>query len=159
MSIIVIQIGQCGNQIGYNFFNTLSSYLDKKASLFDNKNQGINNKENKENVSNVNAPPWTHLKLRKLYQRFFNIPHDTTKKNLSTENTNTTTTPKLGTAKLKARAILVDSEIKVIRTIVSKTKGKTWQFNENNIYHEQIGAANNWSFGYIHIIFFRIIQQ
>lgn len=33
MSYVVLQIGQCGNQLGYNFFNTLAEITSKKKSL------------------------------------------------------------------------------------------------------------------------------
>jgi tubulin delta len=106
-----------------------------------------------------------YKKIRKQYQRFFNIPYFSSsllKENTSLKRKNSkvkerevrqeTSTKnkneKFSFLKLKARAILVDSEVKVIKSIVEKTKGKSWQYEENNIYHEQIGAANNWSFGY-----------
>jgi len=227
MSIVVIQIGQCGNQIGYNFFNTLSSYLNKKENKIVNKkfkktnsyttttnttstktqkntyyedeninkeNKNINANIIKENVKkgneyenrkpskkidyskiNVNYTTstindtdndnkdkeWDDWKLKqKLYQRFFNLsskPFQQKKKDYITDNIMRNNNKKEKeeninknetNIKIKARAILIDSEIKVIKNIINKTKGKSWIYDENNIYHEQIGAANNWSFGY-----------
>ncbi|ORX59285.1 tubulin nucleotide-binding domain-like protein [Piromyces finnis] len=152
MSIVVIQIGQCGNQIGFNFFNTLSSYLDKKYNISRNTdNLSSSNKctekvepNNKENVTLTDVKVHSYTKHKEYYQRFFNIPQDINKKKLMKNDLKT----KPSTEKLKARAILIDSEVKVIKNIIRQTKGRSWQYNENNIYHEQIGAANNWSFGY-----------
>eukprot|EP00833_Pecoramyces_ruminatium_P015901 jgi/Orpsp1_1/1189933/evm.model.d7180000075557.1 len=178
MSLVVIQIGQCGNQIGFNFFNSLSNYIHQKINNEINKivknNKNINNnynnndsnKENKVNNScNANRPSTgssndktinidnviiekIYAKLHKQYQRFFDmtrIKQQPTKGESYIYNYNK---KKYILPKLRARAILVDSEVKVIKSIVEKTKEKSWKYDENNIYHEQIGAANNWSFGY-----------
>ena len=156
MSIVVIQIGQCGNQIGFNFFNTLSDYLNKKyygsrntsnisrSNKNTKKNEDNNKENNKGNSTSIESENHPFTKYKRYYQRFFKISQYTNKKKLTKDDYYKV---KPISEILKARAILVDSEVKVIKKIISQTKGKTWQYDENNIYHEQIGAAKNWSFG------------
>ncbi|KXS11670.1 tubulin nucleotide-binding domain-like protein [Gonapodya prolifera JEL478] len=49
-----------------------------------------------------------------------------------------------------ARAIVIDTEAKVLKTISEKaSRSKTWQYAEYNLQcSAKTGAANNWAFGY-----------
>ncbi|XP_067132273.1 tubulin delta chain-like [Centruroides vittatus] len=105
MSIITVQIGQCGNQLGWELFNSIA-----QESLTD----GRSNFKTKE----------AHL----LNERFFHVCDDANK--------------------IVAKAILVDTEPKVIQELNLKTEKNTWCYNKDNIYLQQQGASNNWAYGY-----------
>ena len=52
-------------------------------------------------------------------------------------------------AKVRARAVLVDMEPKVVREAVrASKKAQGWQFDENRVFSMQGGSGNNWARGY-----------
>eukprot|EP01105_Mastigella_eilhardi_P020919 TRINITY_DN5021_c0_g1_i6.p1 TRINITY_DN5021_c0_g1~~TRINITY_DN5021_c0_g1_i6.p1 ORF type:complete len:476 (+),score=109.97 TRINITY_DN5021_c0_g1_i6:54-1430(+) len=64
----------------------------------------------------------------------------------------TTETTSSSQGKLVARAVLVDTEPKVVEGVMETARrSKGWQYDARNAYHQQGGAANNWSFGYKHL--------
>lgn len=104
MSIITVQIGQCGNQLGWELFNSII-----QESLSEGKNN-------------------FKKELDLLNERFFHISDDANK--------------------IIAKAILVDTEPKVIQELNLQTEENNWCYNKDNIYLQQQGAANNWAYGY-----------
>mmetsp|Transcript_5031 Transcript_5031/g.9465 ORF Transcript_5031/g.9465 Transcript_5031/m.9465 type:complete len:438 (-) Transcript_5031:89-1402(-) len=100
MSVVTVQLGQCGNQIGAEFFRT--AYEEASAS---------------------------HL----TYETFFRAPeHDK------------------GQGQLVARAVLIDTEPKVIQAV---TRGEGsgahgWKYEPGNCLWQQSGSGNNWARGY-----------
>ncbi|KAG8192535.1 hypothetical protein JTE90_015170 [Oedothorax gibbosus] len=105
MTFITLQVGQCGNQLGNCFFNTISDIANQKA-----------------NVENCNF-------LEETNYRFFSESEKG--------------------EKIYARAVLIDTEPKVIREISTTSKNAAWYYQPNRIINiQQLGAGNNWAMGY-----------
>eukprot|EP00127_Corallochytrium_limacisporum_P005473 Clim_evm21s206 gene=Clim_evmTU21s206 len=47
-----------------------------------------------------------------------------------------------------ARAILVDTEEKVVDQVLTSTQDHGWGFDPTNVVRQKSGAANNWAYGY-----------
>lgn len=109
MAIIVIQIGQCGNQVGERFYNTILNELIENPKSYPPNSPGAR--------SFVDT----------ITERFF------------TEN-------KKGL--LEAKAVLVDTEQKVIESDLKKAVGD-WCYDRKQIVAEKRGAGNNWAHGYV----------
>lgn len=115
MSIITIQIGQCGNQIGEKLFETIISdcYDTQPASQF--------------RFKPVTASQ-ASLKLNESYV-------SESKKKFFTQNESD---------KLSARSVLIDMESKVVNKLVHSNANLTWLFKEQNCYTQKKGSGNNW---------------
>lgn len=123
MSIITIQIGQCGNQIGEKLFETIISDCFETQSS-----------------SSLRFKPVTqtahNIKLNENYiaeskKRFF------TETDCSDDESQT--------SRLSARAVLIDMESKVVNKLIHKSSDNlTWLFREENCYTQKKGSGNNW---------------
>ena len=105
MSIITVQVGQCGNQIGRTLFDQL-----------------VENIESADRCS-----PYAR---QKVVSTFFD--HDDGEK-------------------LKAKAILLDMEPKVVQKCLSsrgESTGHQWMYNDSMAYFKQGGSGNNWALGH-----------
>jgi tubulin delta len=103
MSIITLQFGQCGNQIGHHLFSVLSQDVMNSNSCHSNAS----------------------------IERWFRKETDGDK--------------------YVARAILVDTELKVLTEIKKKHRDvdSLWKYDETNIIsHKGGGAGNNWAYGH-----------
>ena len=126
MSIITVQIGQCGNQIGEKLFETIISDCFDTISPNRLKNSSYNSKSNEKYVTESKT-------------RFF------------TENA---TEPELKLSDSKEeiwypRAVLIDMENKVVSKLVNKSNNQNkstpqWLFREANSYTQKKGSGNNW---------------
>ena len=122
MSIITIQIGQCGNQIGEKLFETIISdcfdingHASHTAHRFKPVTLSLNDIKLNENY------------VAESKRRFFteNLENDSTK--------------------LSARAVLIDMESKVVNKLIHKSNDNlTWLFREENCYTQKKGSGNNW---------------
>ena len=126
MSIITIQIGQCGNQIGEKLFETIiSDCLESTCSY--------------SSVFRFKpvASSQASLKLNENYiaeskQRFFHQDCESDETGRSEP-------------RLSARAVLIDMESKVVNKLVHKSNDNlTWLFREENCYTQKRGSGNNW---------------
>eukprot|EP00039_Didymoeca_costata_P006320 m.89262 g.89262 ORF g.89262 m.89262 type:complete len:433 (+) comp13210_c0_seq3:98-1396(+) len=100
-SIVTVQVGQAGNQLGQHLFNLYAKHA----------------------VTEGNAAT---------EEKFFSR--------------------KEKTAKLRARAVLVDMEAKVINAAIrDASRSKEWCYNEKRQFHRKSGAGNNWAAGYCSI--------
>ena len=115
MSIVTVQIGQCGNQIGEKLFETIIAdcYDTQPASQFRFKPVALSQTYLKQNESYISESK----------QRFF------------TQN---------DSDKLSARSILIDMESKVVNKLVHSNNYLTWLFKEQNCYTQKKGSGNNW---------------
>jgi tubulin delta len=121
MSVIVIQIGQCGNQVGQEFYTTLVGSLVRPVVA------------SKVASDDVQMDSQTRLSLWKLRDTFFRT--DTSSKSGSKRQ-------------LIARAIIVDTEAKVIAQMLSVNDSMSaWRYDERNAYFQKAGSANNWACG------------
>lgn len=105
MSIVTVQLGQCGNQIGSQLFSTLHS--------------------------DASSPTSPHTYSQEALDRFFH--------QLDTRS-----------RELRARAVLVDMESKVVQhsLVQAKREGK-WTFDDKCVYAGKRGSGNNWADGYL----------
>lgn len=107
MSHVVLQVGQCGNQFGSQFFNTVADVANQKT----------------QSVEGLNF-------VDDIKQRFFSVSEKD--------------------SQLLARAILVDTEAKVIKeTFSSARRHGFWSYRPDSCYSRREGAANNWAMGYL----------
>ncbi|CRG94559.1 tubulin epsilon chain, putative [Plasmodium gallinaceum] len=114
--IIFLHIGQCGNQLGHEFWSVvINEHLHKKKN------------EKKEVVSK---------------ESFINDSMSSFFENIN-ENCNSK-----DRENLKARAILIDTEMGVTNEIMKSPI--SFLFDEKNIFTQQSGAGNNWSQGYMY---------
>ncbi len=90
--IVTLQIGQCGNQVGQEFFTC------------------IHNNTSNNVISNT---------------FFTNIDGNRV-----------------------ARAILVDTEAKVVTNCLARKRGEAWSYHKSNAIVKQSGSGNNWAFGF-----------
>jgi tubulin delta len=103
MSVITLQFGQCGNQIGHHLFSVLSQDVLNSNLCYSNEST----------------------------ERWF--------RNKADED------------KYVARAVLVDTELKVLSELKKKHQDihALWKYDETNIIsHKGGGAGNNWAYGY-----------
>ena len=120
---IVIQVGQCGNQIGWRFWdlalkeqmavNPEKLYTDAVASFFHNTTSGEGARS-----SSSSAKP---------YQRLSNLKYDKIES-------------------LKARAVLVDMEEGVVSEVLNGPLGK--YFDGTQLITDVSGSGNNWAVGH-----------
>ena len=108
-STVVVQLGQCGNQIGPQLFSLLLS--DASATC--------------------KPPPSSSSSsyYQKTLSRYFH-ESDTSRK-------------------LKARSVLIDTELKVIESSLTEAKrGGAWEYDSSSIYKGRQGSGNNWAHGF-----------
>ncbi|CRH01561.1 tubulin epsilon chain, putative [Plasmodium relictum] len=114
--IIFLHVGQCGNQLGHEFWSVvINEHLNKKKD------------EKKETVYKGSFISDSMSSFFENMNENYNINDK--------EN-------------LKARAILIDTEMGVTNEIMKSSISSF--FDENNIFTQQSGAGNNWSQGYMH---------
>ena len=120
MSIVTVQLGQCGNQIGSQFFKTL--YNDATASQ----------KPGDKLSSNSTAYHDSSV------EKFFSISEPKATKASS-----------LSRPRLQARSVLVDMETKVVQQMLSEARrNENWSYDEKCVYTQKKGSGNNWASGY-----------
>ena len=120
MSVVTIQLGQCGNQIGSQFFKTVYSDAATSGSL-----------KSKSKSSPSTAYHDTSV------EKFFYISELQGVKA-------TTSRPRL-----RARSVLVDMETKVVQQTLDEAKrGGNWSYDEECVYTQKKGSGNNWASGY-----------
>ncbi|PSN45820.1 hypothetical protein C0J52_05502 [Blattella germanica] len=107
MSLLTVQFGQCGNQIGCSLFSLMSQDADL-----------------------MNTKDMSYYFQDSLEKWFHDVPNS---------------------PEYLAKAILVDTEQKVINGIQRRQSTSVWKYDPNNvILHKGGGAGNNWAFGYGH---------
>ncbi|KAL2095757.1 hypothetical protein ACEWY4_007905 [Coilia grayii] len=101
MSVVTVQLGQCGNQVGQEFFNVLCN--------------------DSSNAKDKHYKDCSH-------ERFF-------REGPSQD--------------LRARAVLIDMEPKVIsQTIAKAVKSDKWRYGEKSHFCQKQGSGNNWANGF-----------
>lgn len=122
MSIINIQVGQCGNQIGEKLFETIISDCFESPQSWSKKaldTQSLLKTLNQDYVDDCK-------------KRFF----------IETEDKNEPNS-------LIARSLLIDMESKVVNKLLRRpTTSIPWKYRDSNSYTQKKGSGNNWSFGY-----------
>ncbi|XP_078599562.1 tubulin delta chain-like [Branchiostoma floridae x Branchiostoma japonicum] len=122
MSLVTVQLGQCGNQIGGQLFNTVVEDAYGKGGL------GCSKKENT-------------LYQDAVLERFFNTEEPSGETRVSCSQQVLPT----------ARAVMVDMEPKVIQqTIQESKKSGKWRYCEKAQFCQKRGSGNNWAHGYGH---------
>jgi hypothetical protein len=146
MSVITVQIGQCGNQIGDKLFATfLDDCLSYECSnLTGNKfsRQQVGTETNKSSLSLRNIKQINQLYTSESIERFFSI-------NDANENSNVKGACSNDDTKLYARSVLVDMESKVVQKIIydkdnKKKAALNWTFREQSSFTQKRGSGNNW---------------
>jgi tubulin delta len=151
MSIITLQIGQCGNQIGEKLFETIVSdcYDVKSQSKQCNLKRAyslnsLNSIESKEIEPRSEFNKLNDDYLYESKKRFFtelDYQDETELKNSDVNND-----------VLYARSVLIDMESKVVNKLIYNDKGtyinSKWKYREDNSYTQKKGSGNNWSYGY-----------
>ncbi|XP_074642872.1 tubulin delta chain-like [Tubulanus polymorphus] len=115
MSLVTIQVGQCGNQIGSQLFSTIADDMLMK-------NPGISASSNDNYIQQAQ-------------RTFF--------------NTSIISGPTENQESLKARAVMVDMEPKVIAQVQEEAKmSKVWSYSERQQFCHKRGSGNNWAHGF-----------
>jgi tubulin delta len=123
MSIINIQVGQCGNQIGEKLFETIISDCFESSQSWSKKALD------------------TQSLLKTLNQDYI----DECKKRFFIE----TSEGKSESNSLIARSLLIDMESKVVNKLLRRPMTSVpWKYRDSNSYTQKKGSGNNWSFGY-----------
>jgi tubulin delta len=152
MSIITLQVGQCGNQIGEKLFETIvsdcydvksqikQSNLKRAYSLNALNSTGSKEIEPKNEFSKLNDDYVYESK-----KRFFtelDYQNEAELKNSQNPNYDV----------LYARSVLIDMESKVVNKLIYSDKNtfinSKWKYREENSYTQKKGSGNNWSYGY-----------
>lgn len=115
--ILFLHIGQCGNQLGHEFWSVaIKEYLNKE--LIGKRDLSANGNFFNDSMSSF----------------FENVLEEYETANAKSH--------------LKARAILIDTEMGVTNEIMKSAISS--YFDEHNIFYQQSGAGNNWSQGYMY---------
>ena len=121
MSVVTVQLGQCGNQIGRQLFSTLHDDALDVASR--GRRQG-------------SGEAYCQVSL----ERFFNARDDGARRRAGAPSSN---------SNLEARAVLVDMESKAVQqTILEAEKAGAWTYDRSCTYVQKRGSGNNWASGY-----------
>jgi tubulin delta len=125
MSVITVQVGQCGNQIGQQLFKTLMS--DCQDVKIPKSSNATNFPSDQKEFKRINED-YVNESLR----RYF------------IQNNK---------GQIFARSILIDMESKVVNSMLyNKTQESAnhlaWSFREENSYTQKQGSGNNWTYGY-----------
>lgn len=113
--LVFIQTGQCGNQLGWNFW---------EAAVAEHAAQRIKSKTNPVYDANLNV----------LFQNF-------------DRDTESRMPLGSGISSLRARAVLVDTEPRVIDSIRGSSIGSL--FSSDHILQDASGSGNNWATGFV----------
>lgn len=118
-SVVTVQLGQCGNQVGAELFDTLSTEIDAHPSR---DRAGIR-------------------------RAFFREPHrdDDSDAGFNSDDVASTSSRKTPVA----RAVLIDMEPKVVQASVRRArKTGRWRYDGDRTLAFQSGSGNNWARGY-----------
>ena len=110
MSIVTVQLGQCGNQIGSQLFSTI--FEDACSS------------------ERRGPTAYSNTSLARFFSERERGAHD-------------------HHSQLKARAVLVDMESKVVHQSLIKAKQSSlWEYDAKCVYTQHRGSGNNWANGF-----------
>ena len=148
MSVITVQLGQCGNQMGFHFFESLAEALRSATTTPPIKNY-VSSTRTRENF------------VQDLVERFFHERLPPLGASASSQTTH------------HARAVLVDMESKVVDRVSEEaasaarqsqrrhlrhgqsgsneednTESFNWSFNPQRTFCQKMGSGNNWANGY-----------
>jgi hypothetical protein len=131
MSIVTVQIGQCGNQIGERLFETLISDCDDCTTLY-------SNSTTRTHYTSSHAKRLNEAYIRECTSRFFS--EQETSGGGDEQST------------LYARSILIDMESKVVNKLLYNHGGgsgggsstRRFKFRDKNSYTQKKGSGNNW---------------
>jgi tubulin delta len=125
MSVVTVQVGQCGNQIGEKLFDTIVSDCFDASNSWKRKPLDV-----QELLKTYNTE---YVEQSMSY--FFSDENERSKDCATT-----------------ARAVLIDMESKVVNKLLRRenkaTNGFDWRFREKNSFTLKKGSGNNWSYGY-----------
>ncbi len=120
MSIISVQTGQCGNQLGFALLESLYAHLRTSVT------PGEYNAE----LDSFFRPADSGFDAS---MGFFGDYY----------------TDGASPVKLRARAVCVDTEPKVVNSIYSRSCANAgWEYSSENVLYRHGGAGNNWALGY-----------
>ena len=123
MSIVTVQLGQCGNQIGGQLFKTV--YGDATTSL----------KSRTTSAAGPRCDTGTYHDAS--LNKFFYVSEPQATKASSSR------------CRLRARSVLVDMEAKVVQqTLTEANRTGSWSYDDKCVYTERKGSGNNWASGY-----------
>ena len=121
MSVITVQLGQCGNQIGRQLFSTLHEDV---LGLMKGRKQS------------EDAAAYCETSL----ERFFVAPSTPGRRGGCAPNSNSTQ---------RARAVLIDMESKAVQqTLLEAERTGRWTYDPSCVYVQKRGSGNNWANGY-----------
>ena len=118
MSIVTVQLGQCGNQIGSQLFKTV--YGDATGSLKARAKSGPSAAYHESSV-----------------ERFFYIPEPQPTKALTRSSS----------LRARSVLVDMETKV-VHQTLSEAKKGGSWSYDESCVYTQKKGSGNNWASGY-----------
>lgn len=128
MSIVTVQIGQCGNQIGEKLFETIVSDCYDTPSNWSKRALDV-----QKQLKSLNPEYLSESKERFFYENDFESSEFS--KNSSNESN----------PQHVARSILIDMENKVVNKLLNKPSDPNfnWMFSQHNSYTRKKGSGNN----------------
>ncbi len=144
MSSIVIQVGQCGNQLGENLFQSLydATFQPSGSRITSN---------SKYDISLSNAYKFVQQKQR--HGSFFRDnwladEYEDIENALQNQSKYYSSSNKSTVHKRIPRALLIDTEPRVIDSCISRNKQRGWEYDANNAFTLEGGSGNNWAHGF-----------
>jgi tubulin delta len=130
MSMICVQAGQCGNQVGLSLLNALYDHISPLSV------EGNYNAELEAFFRPTDDNPDSRLGF---FGDYYTTPGNS---HLNLYNY-------INAPKLKARAVCIDTEPKVVNSIYNTSRTQRgWEYESMNVLYRHGGAGNNWALGY-----------
>ncbi|CAD7933950.1 unnamed protein product [Amoebophrya sp. A25] len=125
MSLVTVQLGQCGNQVGSTFFDELAAKIplredDAVARMFFR---------------------WPTTTICSATEQLKNLQSGCSSSSSSSFNTASRPLP-------FARSVLVDLEPRVVGKLISPSRSQGYRFDARGAKWRASGAGNNWTHGY-----------
>jgi tubulin delta len=149
MSVIFVQAGQCGNQLGFALYDTLFKHLWSKGG------KGCYNSDLESffRPNDDSADAGLAFFGKEYASSSSDYSHTSQDDSNMTKSKGSATSPSsFNIPKLRARAVCVDTEPKVVTDIYHKSMSSThqypWSYSSTNVLYRHGGAGNNWALGY-----------
>lgn len=149
MSVVTLQIGQCGNQSATSFFQTMAEECSAPSATRDLKSEALETFFRPRNVpGDLSQVPSAVLQPRP--HTVFQIIFSSFDTLLFAICCCTNNRDGQASTSYHARSVLIDMEPKVVQASIKHAKqlGSLWSFDESRSFSKQSGSGNNWAAGY-----------
>jgi hypothetical protein len=160
VNYLIVAIGQCGNQLTYEFLNMIYDHCIKNHEYFEYHKQKSNSSKStrvrkgsaKKGSETKRIHPYFHEKKANSGNKDTDIQETLLSSFFRRDETSNFDSSQ---DRFTARVICLDTEPKVIHDCVEKAKAHIpsqsihrWHYDESGIAFRHSGAGNNWALGY-----------